>query len=160
MKNKSHIRMYSLVHVLLTVLIAFVFSSCKKEDGEDFNDPNPVIDLNGVSPSIATEFSDSLVFSIHYRDNDGDLGENDPAVKNLYLKDNRIGIVYSYRIQQLAPSGSNVPIEGDLNVVLSTIARIDTTLAQETATFSIYVKDRADHTSNTITTGSITIKAQ
>lgn len=107
---------------------------------------------------MVVEFQDSLVFNIKYRDNDGDLGENNPNVKNLFITDNRIGIVYDYRIQQLAPTGSAIAIEGTLQVVLNSVARTDTSLAQESATFSVYVKDRAGNKSNVVTSGAITIK--
>lgn len=134
-------------------------SGCKKDD-DPFADKAPSIDLLSLTPQVVVEFEDSLVFNIKYRDNDGDLGENDPNVKNLFITDNRIGIVYDYRIQQLAPSGSSIAIEGTLQVVLNSVARTDTSLAQESATFSVYVKDRAGNKSNTVTSGAITIKEQ
>ncbi len=137
-----------------------LFAACGKEDDDPFANPDPVIELKAVTPTTAVEFSDSVVFTIYYRDNNGDLGDNNPAVKNLFLKDNRIGIEYSYRIQQLAPTGSNVAIEGNLNVVLNTVARTDTSLSQESATFSLYVKDRAGNKSNVVTSGPIVIVPQ
>jgi hypothetical protein len=141
----------------LPVIGLAVITGCKKED-DDFSDPVPQLTFVSVTPAIATEFSDSLVFTFRYRDNDGDLGENNPDVKNLFLKDNRIGIEYSYRVQQLAPSGSQVAIEGNLQVVLNTISRTDTALAQESATFSIYMVDRAGHKSNSITSSPVIIQ--
>lgn len=132
-------------------------SGCKKDD-DPFVDKAPSIELLSLTPQMVVEFEDSLVFNIKYRDNDGDLGENDPSVKNLFITDNRIGIVYDYRIQQLAPSGSAIAIEGTLQVVLNSVARTDTSLAQQSATFSVYVKDRAGNISNVVTSGTITIK--
>lgn len=140
--------------LLIPITVAFV-AGCKKE--EDVPDPSPALEFVSVTPSSAKEFSDSLVFTIHYTDVDGDLGENNPDVKNLFLTDNRKGIQYTYRVQQLAPAGADITISGNLQVVLNTIARTDTTLAQETATFSIYMKDRAGHTSNTVVSPVITI---
>ncbi len=134
-----------------------LFSGCTKEDKESLGDPVPRIELLSVIPSTAVEFNDSIVFTIKYRDNDGDLGENDPDVKNLFLTDNRIGIQYSYRIQQLAPSGSSIPIEGNLELILNTIARTDTSLSQEAVTFSIYVVDRAGNKSNVVTSSPVII---
>ena len=131
-------------------------SSCKK-DNDPFANKVPSLELLSLTPQMVVEFQDSLVFNIKYRDNDGDLGENDPTVKNLFIIDNRIGIVYDYRIQQLAPTGSAIAIEGTLQVVLNSFARTDTSLAQESATFSVYVKDRAGNKSNVVTSGAITI---
>jgi hypothetical protein len=61
-------------------------------------------------------------------------------------------------VQQLAPSGDQVAIEGNLQVVLTTISRTDTALAQESATFSIYMVDRAGHKSNSITSSPVIIR--
>lgn len=148
--------------LFIVVLLSGVFfiMACGKEDEDPLANPVPVIELKAVSPLTVVEFSDSIVFTLYYRDNNGDLGDNDPAVKNLFLKDNRIGIEYSYRIQELAPSGSNVPIEGNINVVLNTVARTDTSLLQELATFSLYVVDRAGNKSNVVSSGAVTIVPQ
>jgi hypothetical protein len=134
-------------------------TGCQKDD-DPFANKVPQIELLSLTPQMVVEFNDSLVFNIKYRDNDGDLGENNPSVKNLFITDNRIGIVYDYRIQQLAPTGSAIAIEGTLQVVLNSVARTDTSLAQESATFSVYVKDRAGNKSNVVTSGVITIKGQ
>ncbi len=143
--------------ICLLIPLLFSFLSCSKDEQDPFEDPVPVIDLVSVTPSTAVEFKDSILITIHYRDNDGDLGENTAGVKNLFVKDNRIGIEYAYRIQQLAPSGSSIPVEGNLNVVLNTVARTDTSLTQQNVTFSIYVKDRAGHKSNVVTSGPVII---
>lgn len=134
----------------------FLFSGCEKDE-DPFANKSPQIELLSLTPSVVVEFADSLVFQIKYRDNDGNLGENDPTVKNIFITDNRIGIVYDYRVQQLAPTGSTIAIEGTLKVVLNSVARTDTSVAQQTATFSVYVVDRAGNKSNTVTSAPITI---
>ena len=139
----------------LLVLISFLLSSCKKDDSSEMS-AVPEIEMVSVAPLQPKEYSDSIVFTIHYKDGDGDLGENDPDVKNLFLTDNRIGITHQYRIQQLAPSGSTIAIEGNLNVVLNNLVITDSSSTQN-ANFSIYVKDRAGNKSNTVTTSTVTI---
>ena len=136
---------------ILICLIAF--ASCKKDSGVS---TTPNITFVSVSSASIQSLTDSLVFVIHYEDGDGDLGENNTDVKNLFLIDNRIPITYSYRIQQLAPDNSTIAIKGNLNVVLKGIAITDSSSAQN-ATFSIYVKDRAGHQSNTVTSGTVSI---
>jgi hypothetical protein len=42
--------------------------------------------------------------SISYEDGNGDLGENNANVTNLFITDNRVGIEYPYRINQLGPN--------------------------------------------------------
>ncbi len=142
---------------LLFLLLSIVFfsSSCKKDDSTEISSV-PEIEMVSVAPTQPQEYSDSIVFTIHYKDGDGDLGENDPDVKNLFLTDNRIGITHQYRIQQLAPSGSSIAIEGNLNVVLSNLVITDSSSTQN-ANFSIYVVDRAGNKSNTVTSSTITI---
>jgi hypothetical protein len=143
--------------LVVLVIVMLVNSGCQKDD-DPFANKVPSIELLSLTPQMVVEFEDSLVFRIKYRDNNGDLGDNNPNVKNLFITDNRIGIVYDYRIQQLAPTGSAIAIEGTLQVTLNSVARTDTSLTQETATFSVYVKDRAGNKSNVVTSGAITIK--
>ncbi|HOS48284.1 MAG TPA: hypothetical protein PLG57_06585 [Bacteroidia bacterium] len=139
----------------LLVMISFLLSSCKKDDSSEMSSV-PEIEMVSVTPLQPKEYSDSIVFTIRYKDGDGDLGENDPDVKNLFLTDNRIGITHQYRIQQLAPSGTTIAIEGNLNVVLNNLVITDSSATQN-ANFSIYVKDRAGNKSNVITSPTITI---
>jgi hypothetical protein len=155
--SKDKLLRLSTLGLVLLVFVIMVNSGCQKDD-DPFANKAPSIEWLSLTPQMVVEFDDSLVFRIKYRDNDGDLGENNPNVKNLFITDNRIGIVYDYRIQQLAPSGSTVAIEGTLQVALNSLARTDTSLAQESATFSVYVKDRAGNKSNVVTSGAITIK--
>ncbi len=161
MNIHSLINIFKHPSILLLIISTGILGSsgCQKDD-DPFANKVPTIELLSLTPQMVVEFQDSLVFNIKYRDNDGDLGENDPNVKNLFITDNRIGIVYDYRIQQLAPTGSAIAIEGTLQVVLNSVARTDTSLAQQSATFSVYVKDRAGNKSNTVTSGAITIKEQ
>ncbi len=134
-------------------LLAVIFSSCQKD--EDINSKTPSIELVSVSSNIIGE-GDPLTFRIKYTDGDGDLGENNADVHNLFLTDNRVGITYEYRIQELAPSGSSLIIRGNLDVELNTTA-ITNGSSSQTVTYSIYVRDRAGNQSNTVTTSDITI---
>ena len=142
-------------YILLSSFLLLFFISCKKDD-EKSDNPVPVIEFKNVSPATVKEFTDSLVFTIHYKDGDGDLGENNADVKNLFLTDNRIGIKYEYRIQQLAPDNSAIAISGDLKIVLKNVSVTDSS-SQQNASFSVYLVDRAGHSSNTVTSGNILI---
>ena len=138
----------------LLVISLFIFS-CKKDKKQ--YDSTPQIEFVSLSPSAVFQNLDSITFTIKYSDGDGDLGENSPDAKNLFLTDNRIHIPYSYRVEQLAPSGASIPIQGTLNVVLKSTSLTDSSNLQ-TTTFSIYVIDRAGHQSNTVTSSIVTIK--
>ena len=134
-------------------LFAAALSSCKKDDA--ISSDIPTIELASVSSNNIAE-GDPLTFRIKYTDGDGDLGENNANAHNLFLTDNRVGVTYEYRIQELAPTGSSLIIRGNLDVVLNTTAITNGSNSQN-VTYSIYVKDRAGNQSNTVTTSDITI---
>ena len=138
----------------LTFLSCFVFvSACKKK-----NKPTntPVIAFVSISPSSAVEYVNSITISFSYDDLDGDLGENNPNSTNLFITDSRNSVTYNYRISQLAPDDASIHIRGNLNAVIKNTAITDNSSSQS-VTYSLYVKDRAGNTSNTITTSAITI---
>ena len=140
----------------LILLVILFSSSCKKEESISF-DPTPQIEYIGISPTVANEYTDSVTVYIKYNDGDGDLGENNTSVKNCFVTDNRIGITYQYRIQQLAPDGASIPIEGNLNIELGGQGITDSS-TQQLATYTIYLVDRAGHQSNSVTTAAISIR--
>lgn len=141
------------ITIALFALLALV--ACKKDDTSISYVPS--IEIKSASPSSLHAFSDTLTFTVFYRDGNGDLGENSPDVYNLFLTDNRNSITYKYRIQQLAPTGSNIAIQGNLNIKLPSVPILDVTNTTETATYSIYVVDRAGNKSNIATSQTITI---
>lgn len=145
--------MYSKGIFLLVTL--FLCYSCNKDKIEF--DSTPSIEVTAISPGSVQEFTQPVTVTINYKDGDGDLGENSSGVKNCFVTDNRIGIISSFRIQQLGPDGSNIPITGSLNIDLGGQGITDTSLSSQNVSFSVYVVDRAGHVSNTATTAAITI---
>lgn len=116
----------------------------------------PVLEFNTLTPTTIQEFDGPITFNVKYEDGDGDLGENNPNVKNLFLKDNRNSIVYEYRLNQLAPDDAIIPIKGTFDIVLNNTA-ITNTSSEQSATFDIYVVDRSGNRSNTITSTPLTV---
>ena len=135
------------------VVIAMALSNCKKD--EPITSEEPSIELESVSSTNVLE-GDPLTFRIKYTDGNGDLGENNPDVHNLFLTDNRVNVTYEYRIQELAPENSSIIIQGHLDVELNSTA-ITNGSNSESVTYSLYVVDRAGNHSNTVTSESITI---
>lgn len=148
--------MYSNKNIYLFILLFFL--SCKKGEKKEYP-AEPSIEFISISPESMTEGQSKITIIFKYSDGDGDLGENNPDVNNLFVTDNRLGITYSYRIKQLAPSGSSIPITGTLNTETGTVFISDGS-AQQNVNFSLYVVDRAGHVSNTISTSPVTIIAQ
>ena len=139
---------------MAVIFISVVVSSCKKNKTESTTTPQ--ITFISISPSSAVEYVSSITIAFSYDDLDGDLGQNDPGVTNLFITDSRNNITYSYRISQLAPEGSNIHIKGNLNAVIKNTAITDNSSSQS-VTYSLYIKDRAGNASNSITTTPITI---
>ena len=138
----------------LYILILIVLFSCKKE--EEVSEI-PIIDFVSIFPTTAQEYTDDIIITISYTDGDGDLGENNPDINNLFVEDNRNGIEYKFRIPELSPSGSTITIEGNFNITINGTGITDESSSQK-VDYSIYVKDRAGNKSNIITTSSITIQ--
>jgi hypothetical protein len=132
-----------------------LLAGCRKEDST--LDPVPSIEVVSITPTSAQQYSDAVTVRIRYRDNDGDLGENTAGVKNCFAVDNRIGIRYEYRISQLAPSGSAVPIEGEVDIDLGGQGILDSLAVEDRVTFAVTVVDRAGHQSNAVTTPEVRI---
>lgn len=132
-----------------------LFLSCKKETIEF--DPIPSIEIVSVSPGSVTEYTQAVTITIKYTDGDGDLGENTSGVKNCFVTDNRIGITSGYRIQQLAPASSSVPITGTINIDIGGQGITDTSLTSQNVSFNVYIVDRQGHSSNTVSTSAISI---
>ena len=139
---------------LTYILIVLLLFACKKDDALSVV---PTIEFQSINPSIAQEYIDDIIITISYADEDGDLGENSPDIDNLFVEDSRNGIVYHYRIPQLAPNGNEIAIEGNFNITINGSGITNSSNSQQ-VNYAIYVKDRAGNKSNTITTSNITIQ--
>jgi hypothetical protein len=138
--------------VLSCLLISF--SGCKKEE-QISNVPS--LKFVSITPNPATKYQDEIQITVEYTDGDGDLGENTPDVKNLFCTDSRNGVTYEFRIRQLAPDNANIIINGKLTFNLAPQGFIDDNNTTESATYSVYVKDRAGNQSNTVQTSTLTM---
>ena len=138
---------------IIYLLIISIVVCCNKN--EDFSNI-PQLTFQNLNPTSIIEFDGPITFSIIYKDGDGDLGENNPNINNLFLKDQRNDIIYEYRIQELSPNGANIAITGSIDLVLNTTSITDESNEQE-AIFDIYVIDRAGNQSNTISSDPLTI---
>ena len=141
--------------LILTLLLMCVIFSCKK-DPEKFA-KIPSLEFVKITPSVAAEFVDEVKITVVYRDKDGDIGENDPEVKNLFVTDNRNDVEYSFRIPELTPEGSEIAVEGNFEINLKVLSMVGDQ-EEESAAFSVYILDRALNKSNSVTTEAITVK--
>ena len=147
---------FNLKIVALVMIITGIalIPACKKDTGIS---PVPSITYDSISPNPAIKYRDSILIVISYIDGDGDLGIDSADVKNLFVTDSRNNVVSQYRIPQLAPTGANIAIQGNLDIVLPPQIFTNDNDSTETATYSIYVVDRAGHKSNTVNTKPLVI---
>ena len=146
--------MKTIVPYIVIFFLLGIIASCKKKKTE--STATPQIEFVSISPSTAVEYVNAITITFSYDDLDGDLGQNDPNATNLFITDSRNNVVYNYRISQLSPDGSTVHIKGNLNAVIKNTAITDGSTSQPVS-YSVYIRDRAGNTSNTITTSAITI---
>jgi hypothetical protein len=116
----------------------------------------PEIAFVSATPQTITAYEDSLTVTISYRDGDGDLGENNTDDHNLFMEDSRNGVIYGFRVRQLAPNDANITIEGNLNIAVPNVPIIGSGNT-ESFTYTIHVVDRAGNESNRVTTSVITV---
>ena len=143
--------MFNKNYIFLFSIIVFFFG-CKKDDVELPIEPS--IEFISISPAVVNQYSNPVTITIHYKDGDGDLGENKDGIKNCFVTDNRIGFTNEYRIQQLAPDGASIAIAGNLNIDIGGQVLTDST-NQQSVSFTLFVVDRAGHKSNTVTTTAV-----
>ncbi|HQV00706.1 MAG TPA: hypothetical protein PLO59_06070, partial [Bacteroidia bacterium] len=134
------------------IVSLFIGVGCSKTNLSE----TPEIAIESISPSSAKAYTDSITIIMSYKDGNGDLGENHADAKNLFVTDSRNGLVYPFRLQQLAPANAQVPIQGKVNIVLPRMGLTDSSNAQ-TFYFSVYVHDRALNKSNVVQTPLVTL---
>jgi len=145
---------YMKKYLFVVSLLMVAWSGCKKEEAIS---SVPNIKFETISPNPAVRYNDIIKLVISYTDGDGDLGENSPDVKNAFITDMRNGVVTTFRINQLAPTGANIIIKGNLEFNLSPQGFIDDKNQTETVTYKVYIVDRGGNKSNEVTTSALTI---
>ena len=145
--------LYRSVNYLFCAII--LLSSCTKDNDPEISEV-PHIEFVSLNPTTISQSEGPIYFTVSYTDGDGDLGENTPDVKNLFLKDLRNNIEYEYRLQQLAPEGSSIAIQGTFEIELNNTSITDGR-NQQTFSYEIRVIDRAGNQSNTITSTPLTV---
>lgn len=140
-----------------TFIISIIFlTNCKKESSNKISEV-PSIEFVSVSSQSIKANKDSLSIIFNYKDGNGDLGENNSDVRNLFVTDNRNNVTYQYRIKQLAPDNESIAIQGELAVVINTVPLLNADSLPEQVIYSLYIKDRAGNQSNSVSTTAISV---
>ena len=118
--------------------------------------PVPEISFVSANPQTVAAYSTPLVVTISYLDGDGDLGQNNTDANNLFMADSRNGVVYGFRVRQLAPDDADIAITGNLNVEVPSVPIVGSG-DSETFSYTIHVVDRAGNESNRVVSTPITV---
>lgn len=138
---------------MVIIAVVLALCSCKKEE---VMPASPEISLLSLSTQNVQSFGERVKVRFSYKDGDGDLGQDDPDAYTLWVKDARLAQADGYHIPPLAPSGSEVPIQGELEVELNALFLLGNS-QQEVTTYTIHIVDRAGNRSNEFVTAPITI---
>ncbi len=135
-----------------TLLFVF-FSGCKKTSTLPVE---PSIELVSIGPTNVQQFRDVVTLKFKYKDGDGDVGEVDPDVPSLRVKDSRLSAPDLYHIPPLTPDQQTLMIQGEIDIPLNGLFLIGNG-SQEVLTYSIVLVDRAGHYSNELVSPQITV---
>ncbi|NUQ26039.1 MAG: hypothetical protein HUU34_18980 [Saprospiraceae bacterium] len=159
---------YGFYAILLSVLAIACVKPPDYADEPEINfislNKNTIAQGNGNSPA------DTLAVVFGFTDGDGDLGINGDSL-DVYLKDSRDGFVNTYKLPVIPEEGVGNGISGEITIKIPNVPfnicctypdNSDACLPNanfptDTFSYSINIRDRAGHLSNTIQTATVTI---
>ena len=104
--------------VVLFSVVLFLGLACEKTSEDPVFDLTPKIELLDLSSETLVQFKDNLNIRINYEDGDGDIGNDDPDINSLFVKDARLEKEDGYYVAPVAPAGAEISITGTLKLVL------------------------------------------
>ncbi len=138
-----------LVYIVITTLLL----SCKKDEADPVA---PIIKFVSITTTQVESFNNEVKVVFSYEDYQGDLGNEDPDILSVRVKDSRLASPDLYHIPPMTPNSQELRIKGEYELALETLFLIGNGNS-ETATFTIEVRDRAGNWSNSIQTPTVTI---
>ncbi len=155
----SHVMIFTRLFLSVALLGLVFIASCSKDDlGASLYNPVPVVTVLDISPDTVTEFQQIINLTLQYEDGDGDIGEFDPDVGVVFVKDSRLATADEFHVPPLAPlNAPPIAIKGTLTLQIKN-SFILGNAAQEKINYSLWLRDRAGHESEVVTTPYILIK--
>src|SRR5262245_49094414 len=95
----------------IVLACALCLPGCEKENGMPVE---PEIELISIGPTDVEQFTDVVTLRFKYKDGDGDIGEVDPDMPSLRVKDSRLPEPDMYHIPPLTPDQQALAIQGEL----------------------------------------------
>ncbi len=156
MTNETLVLRFTTMRFLLpgmcVILISF-FSSCKKEDEKPVA---PIIEFKSISGNEVVQFNNEISITFSYEDHQGDLGQDDPDIYSLRIKDDRLLNYDWYHIPPMTPDLQEMHLKGNYVVQLTPLFLLGSG-GSETTRFTIQIRDRAGNWSNQIVSPIVTI---
>lgn len=138
----------------ILICLGILLIACKKENAEINRIPE--IEYKGINKTSFIQFQDSVIITIGYKDQDGDIGENDPNIYSLSVKDSRLEESDWYHIPPVTPNNEELHVQGTLQIKLNTLFLLGNGGIEYTR-LSIQLQDRSGNLSNAILTPELTI---
>ncbi|MEL6671475.1 MAG: hypothetical protein AAFR61_04760 [Bacteroidota bacterium] len=151
MRRQTHITFFACCWL---VGLLGLGSACKKIPPPDPG--KPVLELMSFDPLEMHSFDNNPRLVLKYTDYGGDVGDADPDIKSLSIKDSRLAEPDWFHIPPITPSGEEVPITGTFEVHLPALYVLGNG-TYEACFFTLQLKDRAGNTSEEIITPTINI---
>lgn len=139
--------------LLIYLSCSLLLFACKKE--ETVNEV-PEITFVSISETTVLNFENNVQITIEYKDENGDIGYQDPDTYSLRVKDSRLEEVDWYHIPPLTPDLQELNISGRFTVELNSLFLLGNA-SQETTTFTLQLKDRSGNWSNQISSPAVMI---
>ena len=136
------------------VLFIF-FLSCNEDNGIPYSE-TPEIELIGISHDTVVQYQEVLTLTIRYRDGDGDIGYESPDKYAVHVRDTRLEKFDGFYVGPVAPPGSEVPVEGKIDIEFPNLFVFGNGRAEKTF-FEIKMMDRAGNESNVLVTDAVVI---
>lgn len=153
---KENFQIGQAISFLVFMGMVCCFSNCETVNNEPLFPLTPSIKITSISQDTIIQFVDQLVIAIEYEDGDGDLGNANPDINSIFVKDSRLETPDEYYLPPLAPDSSLLSITGTFNLELSTTFLFGNG-SEESTFFEVYVVDRAGNTSETVITTPVLI---
>lgn len=141
-------------HIYALLFLAMLLPSCQQPDL--VISTKPLITIEELSPLSAKEFTDEIKMTIVYEDVNGDIGDYDPNVKSLWIKDSRLDEADTYHVPPITMPGDEVAVWGKFEVELGTLFLLSND-STEQLHYKVSLQDRAGNWSESIISPTITL---
>lgn len=167
--NPKRLIRQNIAFYLIPLCCLVILSACERSHTEYIETTGyepleniPVIEFEAISTQDVIEYADSITFTIFYQDGNGDIGTVNPDETTIELVDNRDAdnLIFNYHLSPRAPAGTEVAIQGNLDIVLGHTIILDDSNTSEQTTFSLRIKDAAGNWSNVVESPAVAIQKQ